>query len=77
MPRDGTNLENLRVIAVALGDLCERVVLENAAPALRAAVRNAFSKLLDHPDFLNGLSGLVADPERAGIVADRLRQMCA
>jgi predicted nucleotidyltransferase len=51
--------------------------LENAPPALRDAVREAFSNLLRHPDFLNGLPGLIAGADRAGIVVDRLREMSA
>lgn len=47
-----------------------------AAPdGLREAVAAAFARLLDHPDFANVLPGLVAEPERAGIVLDRLRKM--
>ena len=47
-----------------------------AAPAnLREAVAAAFAGLLAHPDFANALPGLVAEPERAGIVEARLRGM--
>lgn len=48
---------------------------ENAPPALRDAVRKAFADLLGHRDFSNGLPGMVADADRAGIVAERLRKM--
>ncbi len=48
-----------------------------AAPApLRQAVATAFARLLTNPDFANVLPGLVAEPERAGLVMERLRSMC-
>jgi hypothetical protein len=48
-----------------------------AAPAqLRQAVATAFARLLANPDFANVLPGLVAEPERAGLVMERLRSMC-
>ncbi|MCD9028568.1 hypothetical protein LDO26_10155 [Luteimonas sp. BDR2-5] len=43
--------------------------------ALREAVATAFAGLLSHPDFANALPGLIAEPERAGIVEARLRGM--
>jgi hypothetical protein len=47
-----------------------------AAPvALRTAVAGAFSALLAHRDFANALPGLIAEPERAGLVEQRLRTM--
>lgn len=56
-----------------------RVELENelaaAPPALRKAVAAAFAGLLAHPDFANALPGLIAEPERAGIVETRLKRM--
>ncbi len=49
-----------------------------AAPSdVRHAVRNAITALLANTDFLNALPGLVAEPERAGIVEERLRAMAA
>lgn len=49
-----------------------------AAPAeLRQAVALAFLKLLSNPDFANVLPGLIAEPERAGLVMQRLRAMSA
>lgn len=51
--------------------------LANARPALREAVREAFADLLRHRDFLNALPGLVADADRAEIVAERLARMSA
>jgi hypothetical protein len=47
-----------------------------AAPAdLRHAVAAAFGTLLAHRDFANVLPGLIAEPERAGLVMERLRAM--
>lgn len=46
-----------------------------APPPLRKAVAAAFARLLAHPDFANGLPGLIAEPERAGIVHERLEGM--
>jgi hypothetical protein len=47
-----------------------------AAPAeLRQAVGAAFARLLANPDFANALPGLVAEPERAGLVLGRLSAM--
>ena len=43
-----------------------------AAPAeLRQAVAAVFATLLADRDFVNALPGLVADPDRAGLVMDR------
>lgn len=36
----------------------------------------AFAALLAHPDFMNVLPGLIAEPERASVVLARLREMC-
>jgi len=47
------------------------------APAdLQRAVAAAFERLLADPDFANALPGLIAEPERAGLVRDRLRKLC-
>lgn len=49
-----------------------------AAPAeLRQAVATAFQGLLSNPDFANVLPGLIAEPERADLVAQRLKAMCS
>jgi predicted nucleotidyltransferase len=49
-----------------------------AAPAeLRQAVAAAFQRLLSNPDFANVLPGLIAEPERADLVAQRLKAMCS
>jgi hypothetical protein len=49
-----------------------------AAPAqLRQAAAAAFRRLFTNPDFANVLPGLVAEPERADVVVQRLRAMCS
>lgn len=54
-------------------ELAEEMV---AAPAeLRQTVATAFARLLTNPNFANVLPGLVAEPERAGIVMERLRTL--
>lgn len=49
--------------------------LAQAPQEVRAAVTTTFAALLDHPDFMNVFPGLIADRERAGIVAAQLRAM--
>lgn len=51
--------------------------LSHAPIELRDAVAAAFSALLAHPDFANALPGLIAEPERAALVEERLRAMSA
>lgn len=51
--------------------------MANAPPDLRQAVASAFQKLLSDPDFANVLPGLVAEPERAVLVMQRLKAMSA
>jgi len=47
-----------------------------AAPAeLRQAVAAAFAQLLKNPDFANVLPGLIAEPERAGLILERLKAL--
>ena len=47
-----------------------------AAPVdVRSAVASGFAGLLQHRDFANGLPGMIAEPERAGIVLQRLKGM--
>lgn len=55
----------------------EQLVREvgEAAAEVRQAVAEAFAGLLARPDFLDVLPGLIAEPERADVVADRLRAM--
>jgi hypothetical protein len=48
-----------------------------AAPVeLQQAVAESFRRLLTNPDFANMLPGLIAEPERAGLVMQRLQAMC-
>lgn len=48
-----------------------------AVPAeLRQAVAAVFHRLLTNPDFASVLPGLIAEPERAGLVMQRLKAMC-
>lgn len=49
--------------------------MATAPQDLREAVVAAFARLLANPDFANVLPGLVAEPERAGIVMQRLQAM--
>lgn len=49
--------------------------LANASAEVRHAVAQAFVGLLARPGFLDVLPGLIAEPERASIVATRLRAM--
>jgi hypothetical protein len=57
----------------------EELVAEMAAaPAeLKQTIGAAFAALLTHPDFANVLPGLIAEPERSGLVLDRLRKLSA
>jgi hypothetical protein len=49
-----------------------------AAPTeLRQAVAAVFLRLISNPDFVNVLPGLIAEPERAGLILQRLHAMCA
>lgn len=58
-------------------DGCEELAIElTAAPVnVRSAVALAFAGLLEHRDFADALPGLIAEPERAGVVLQRLRGM--
>lgn len=49
--------------------------LAGASNDVRHAIAEAFAGLLARPGFLDVLPGLIAEPERAGVVADRLRAM--
>lgn len=49
----------------------------SAPPDLRQSVASAFHKLLSNPDFANVLPGLIAEPERADLIMQRLRAMSA
>jgi hypothetical protein len=49
--------------------------LAEASDDVRHAVAWAFADVLARPGFLNVLPGLIAEPERADVVASRLRAM--
>jgi len=69
------DLEDILNIVDGRGELAGE--LAAAPPELQKAVRGAFGRLLAHADFDNLLPGLVAQPERATVVAQRLRSMAA
>ena len=67
------DLEDVMNVVDGREELAEEMA---AAPfELRRAVAIAFSKLLAHADFANVLPGLIAEPERAGLLMDRLRNL--
>lgn len=47
-----------------------------APAALRQAVSAALTQLLASPDFANVLPGMIAEPQRSGLVQQRLKAMC-
>ena len=69
MRHDDPNLPYLRSVAEALGELRKQVVF------VGGAVAAAFTPLLTNADFLNVLPGLLVEPERAGLVLARLKEM--
>lgn len=67
------DLEDILNIVDGREELADELTM---APAdVRDAVRGAFGRLLAHPDFVNLLPGLVSEPQRAAVVAQRLWQM--
>jgi hypothetical protein len=69
------DLEDVLTVVDGRSELGEELI---QAPAdLRNAVATTFAHLLQHPDFLNCLPGLIAEPERAEIVRERLRDLAA
>ncbi|WP_286898303.1 hypothetical protein [Achromobacter sp. UBA2119] len=47
-----------------------------ASPApMRQAMGAAISKLVENPDFANVLPGLLAEPERAELIMERLKTL--
>ncbi len=67
------DLEDVLNIVDGREELAEELL--NAPPLLQQAVAAAFANLLAHADFSNVLPGLIAEPERVGIVEQRLRRM--
>lgn len=51
--------------------------MADAPTDLRQAVASAFQKLLSDPDFENVLPGLIAEPDRTGLIMQRLKAMSA
>lgn len=49
--------------------------MAKAPTDLKEAVGAAFAQLLAHPDFANVLPGLIAEPERAGLLLERLKNL--
>jgi hypothetical protein len=67
------DLEDVLNIVDGREELAEELA---AAPAeLREAVGMAFAALLGNRDFANALPGLVAEPERASLVMNRMKAM--
>jgi hypothetical protein len=65
------DLEDVLNIVDGRAELADEMA---AAPAdLQQAVAAGFATLLKNPDFANALPGLIAEPERAGLVMKRLR----
>ena len=69
------DIEDLLNIIDGREELTDEMV--SAPPELHRAVAEAFQRLLSNPDFANVLPGLIAEPERAGLVTQRLKAMCS
>lgn len=68
------DLEDVLNIVGGREELVEEIL---AAPVeLKQFVAGVFAALLANRDFLNALPGLIAEPERAHVVAARLERMC-
>lgn len=67
------DLEDVLNIVDGREELVEE--LKSAPVELRQAVATAFEQLLANQDFANVLPGLIAEPERARLVMDRLRTL--
>jgi hypothetical protein len=68
------DLEDVLNIVDGREELTEEMA---AAPAeLRKAVASTFSQLLTNQNFANVLPGLIAEPERSGLVIERLKTLC-
>lgn len=69
----GHDLEDVLNIVDGRAELAQE--LASASAPLREAIGTALAALLAHPDFANSLPGLIAEPERAGVVIERLQSM--
>ncbi|WP_313625027.1 hypothetical protein [Achromobacter sp.] len=73
---DFMNSHDLEDVLNIIDGRDELVVEMAAAPVeLRHAVGAAFIHLAKNPDFANVLPGLIAEPERAGVVMERLNTL--
>lgn len=67
------DLEDVLNIVDGRAELAEE--LADAPTALRQAVAASIAPLLGSPDFINALPGLIAEPDRAPIITERLRKL--
>ncbi|AMV07419.1 hypothetical protein [Xanthomonas citri] len=65
------DLEDVLNVVDGRAELVEELAVEHAD--LRQWVADVFAGLVDNPAFVNALPGMVAEPERASIVLQRLR----
>lgn len=67
---------DLEDILTVVDGRAELLVELDAAPQdVRVFVANALHTVQQHPDFLNVLPGIVSQPQRAGLVLQRLQQL--
>lgn len=64
------DLEDVLNIIDGRGELGAELAV--APVELRKAVGDAFARLVKNPDFANVLPGLISEPERAGLIMERL-----
>ncbi|WP_244669466.1 hypothetical protein [Xanthomonas sp. A1809] len=69
------DLEDVLNVVDGRAELVEEFAVEHAD--LRQWVAGVFVGLVDNPAFVNALPGLVAEPERAGVVLQRLRTIAS
>ncbi|XBL67915.1 hypothetical protein Xcnt_015650 [Xanthomonas campestris pv. centellae] len=69
------DLEDVLNVVDGRAELVEELAVEH--PDLRHWVANVFVGLVDNPAFVNALPGMVAEPERASIVLQRLRAIAS
>ena len=69
------DIEDLIAVVNGRPSLPEEV--RAASPDLQSYLSGEFEKLLASADFMNALPGLVAEPSRGKIVAERLRQIAS
>ncbi|MGS1110402.1 hypothetical protein ACVCNH_29430 [Achromobacter anxifer] len=67
------DLEDVLNIIDGRGELGAELAV--APVELRKAVGDAFAQLIKNPDFANVLPGLIAEPERAGLIMERLNRL--